>query len=132
MNEDFLEDYKSNVKYEALRMGLQSISEEEQQLLLLRKELNKVKKLREEQKQKDLYIHQLKERIAVLEADREVSNRQNSEIQIIMTERINNLEKYLSEKERVEREYHERIYILETREKENFELQSYINSEKKR
>jgi DNA repair exonuclease SbcCD ATPase subunit len=121
-NRTFLENVKS---------GLRSISQEEQQLLLLRNQLNKIKKIREEQLKKDSLITSLKEKLAIYEHERSSSLRQNSELQEIMSERINTLERHLYEKENIEKLYIEKLEYIEEIKREKIELEEQLINERK-
>jgi DNA repair exonuclease SbcCD ATPase subunit len=121
-NRTFLENVKN---------GLRSISQEEQQLLLLRNQLNKIKKIREEQLKKDSLITSLKEKLAIYEHERSSSLRQNSELQEIMSERINTLERHLYEKENIEKLYIEKLEYIEEIKREKIELEEQLINEKK-
>lgn len=94
--------------------NLSSLNDEEDHLLHLRHQLHKVKKIREDQLRKDQYIAALKERIAVLENERQVYGKQNGELQDIMSERINALERLVVEKETAEKIYIQKIEELTT------------------
>jgi formylmethanofuran dehydrogenase subunit E len=121
-NRTFLENVKN---------GLRSISQEEQQLLLLRNQLNKIKKIREEQLKKDSLITSLKEKLAIYEHERSSSLRQNSELQEIMSERINTLERHLYEKENIEKLYIEKLEYIEEMKREKNECEEQLISERK-
>jgi hypothetical protein len=104
--------------------NLTSLNEEENHLIHLRNQLQKIKKIREEQQKKDQYIASLKQRIAVLEEERQIHGKQNSELHIIMSERISALERYVVEKETAEKLYIQQIEELSiaTREKQSSDI----------
>lgn len=93
--------------FEDVRVGLQSLDDEEENLIILKSHLAKIKKIREEQIRKDEIITTLKERIAVLENEKVTSNRQSFEIEEILSERISVLEKSLRDKNDLEHNYSE-------------------------
>lgn len=103
----------SRTSVEKIRTGLKVVGEEEQQLLSLRQQLTKIKRIREEQLKKDETIAKLQETITVLEYEKATALRQNTELQEIMSERIHTLERYLQEKEAAERVHEERFVVLE-------------------
>lgn len=81
--QDFEELFQSTKSaIDSLKDGLQSISVEEHQLLMLRNQLTKIKKIREEQHKKDSLIATLKERIAVLEHSAKSSEKQSAEVSV--------------------------------------------------
>ncbi len=86
-----------------------ALNDEERNLLHLRQQLQKIKRVREEQAKKDQYISSLKERISVLETERGVERQHCNELHGIMSDRIVALERYLSEKESTEQEYMKKI-----------------------
>ena len=89
---------------EDVRIGLQSLDEEEENLIILKNHLAKIKKIRDEQIRKDGLIVTLKERIAVLENEQNNSNRQNFELEEILSERIFTLENSLKEKNELQQQ----------------------------
>lgn len=109
--EDFLQASKSIT--DNVRQGLELLSTEEDQLLKLRQQLGKIKRLREEQQQKDQVIQQLQERVAVLQHEKTTTGQQNSDLYVIMTERIHTLERHLQERDHVERRLEDQIASLE-------------------
>lgn len=117
---------------DGLRSGLQSITDEEQELLLLRHQLSKIKKIREEQQKKDALIVALNERVAILEHAAANSSRQSSEVQEIMNERILTLERYAAEKDVMEREYLDKIFMLEEKCRSVESLEAELSLERKR
>ncbi len=90
---------------EDVRIGLQSLDDEEENLIILKSHLAKIKKIRDEQIRKDGLIATLKERIAVLENEQVVCNRQSSEMEDILTERISTLENSLRDRNELEINY---------------------------
>lgn len=90
---------------EEIQQGLRNLDEEEENLVLLRGQLSKVKRFREEQAKKDDIIVTLKERIASLEYEKEFSQRQSAELEEIMSERILTLEQSLVERDEVEKQF---------------------------
>ncbi|RYH20126.1 hypothetical protein EON65_24530 [archaeon] len=79
--QDFEELFQSTRSaIDNLKDGLQSISDEEHQLLMLRNQLTKIKKIREEQHKKDALIAALKKRIAVLEHSVKSNEKQSAEV----------------------------------------------------
>lgn len=115
-----------------IRIGLKAVDEEEQQLLHLRTQLAKIKKIREEQVKKDSLIIQLEEKIAVLEHEKVTGQRQNTELHEIMSDRIATLESHLQEKEVNERVYHERVTILERVQQEKGDLEADLEQERRK
>eukprot|EP01031_Cornospumella_fuschlensis_P007223 gene7223-8949_t len=131
--QDFEELFQSTRSaIDSLKDGLQSISDEEHQLLMLRNQLTKIKKIREEQHKKDSLIAALKERIAVLEHSLKGSEKQSAEVCEIMRERIVTLERYVSEKEVTERELRERVWVLEEGTKQTVNLEEQLHEERKK
>ncbi len=128
--EDFLLFNKGSL--EKIRAGLKVVGEEEQQLLALRHQLNKVKRIREEQIKKDDEIKKLQERIHLLEYEKSTALRQNSELHLIMTERIETLERHLLEKENTERIHSERLIVLEREVFDKASLEEEILVERKK
>lgn len=90
---------------EEIQQGLKNLDEEEENLVLLRGQLSKVKRFREEQAKKDEIIATLKERVACLEYEKEFSQRQSAELEEIMSERIVTLEHSLLERDEVEKQF---------------------------
>lgn len=118
--EEFLSTNNSTL--DNICAGLKSISKEEQQLLLLKNQLNKIKKIREEQNKKDLLISNLKEQNALLENERNAQVRYAQDVQEIMSERIHALERALFEKEAQEKSFHEKSSSWEITFKEYEEI----------
>ncbi|KAJ1439374.1 hypothetical protein B484DRAFT_444032, partial [Ochromonadaceae sp. CCMP2298] len=98
-------DISSSHLVDEIQRNLQNLDDEEQNLLLLRGQLSKVKRFREEQAKKDDLIATLQERINILEHDRGFSQRQSAELEEIMSERILTLERSLAENDDLERQY---------------------------
>lgn len=128
--EEFLLFNKGSL--EKIRAGLKIVGEEEQQLLALRHQLNKVKRIREEQVKKDEQIQKLQEHINLLEYEKATALRQNSELHQIMSERIETLERHLLEKETTERIHTERLVVLEREVYEKASLEEEVTIERKR
>lgn len=128
--EEFLLFNKGSL--EKIRAGLKIVGEEEQQLLALRHQLNKVKRIREEQVKKDEQIQKLQEHINLLEYEKATALRQNSELHQIMSERIETLERHLIEKETTERIHTERLVVLEREVYEKASLEEEVTIERKR
>jgi len=118
--EEFLSTNKSTL--DNICAGLKSISKEEQQLLLLKNQLNKIKRIREEQNKKDSLIAALKEQNALLENEKNAQTRYAHDVQEIMSERIHFLEKTLYDKEVQEKSYHEKSLHWDITVKEYEEL----------
>ena len=127
--DDFLETNRTFLQ--SVRNGLKSISQEEQQLLLLRNQLGKIKRIREEQLKKDQLIASLKEKVSIYEHERSISLKQNVELQEIMSERISTLEQHLQEKESLEKSYISKIEVLSSFEKELEHVCHLFNEEKR-
>ncbi len=85
-----------------IRVGLQSLDDEEENLIILKSHLAKIKKIREDQIRKDELVITLKDRINVLENELTVSNRQSFELQEILSERIMTLENSLKDRNDLE------------------------------
>jgi DNA repair exonuclease SbcCD ATPase subunit len=100
-------DFTSTRVIEEIQQGLKHLDEEEHNLMMLRGQLTKVKKFREEQSRKDDIINALRERVASLEYEREFSRKQNAELEEIMTERISALERSLAERDETEKQFAE-------------------------
>jgi predicted nucleic acid-binding Zn-ribbon protein len=128
--EDFLLNSKGSI--EKIRVGLKVVGEEEQQLLALRHQLNKIKRIREEQTKKDEQINKLQEQINLLEYEKATALRQNTELHQIMLERIDTLERHLLEKETSERIHSERLVALEREVYEKATLEEEILVERKK
>jgi hypothetical protein len=131
---DEIEDYLLHSKGspEKIRVGLKVVGEEEQQLLALRHQLNKIKRIREEQSKKDEQIKKLQEQINLLEYEKATALRQNTEMQQIMAERIDTLEGHLLEKESSERTHSERLVVLEREVYDKASLEEEILVERKK
>jgi hypothetical protein len=129
-----IEDYLSSSRLatDKIRAGLKLVGEEEENLKALRAQLAKIKKIREEQLKKDELISQLKEKVVILEYDRSSALKQNTDLQEIMSERINTLERYLTEKEVTEKQYQGRIITLEYQIREYNILQEELELERQR
>jgi hypothetical protein len=129
-----IEDYLSSSRLatDKIRAGLKLVGEEEENLKALRAQLAKIKKIREEQLKKDELISQLKEKVVILEYDRLSALKQNTDLQEIMSERINTLERYLTEKEVTEKQYQGRIITLEYQIREYNILQEELELERQR
>ncbi len=114
---------------EDVRIGLQSLDEEEENLIILKNHLAKIKKIRDEQIRKDGLIVTLKERIAILENEQNISNRQNFELEEILSERIFTLENSLKEKNELQQQLiqaNDHVEILSSRHEDllaDFELE---------
>lgn len=128
--EEFLLFNKGSL--EKIRNGLKIVGEEEQQLLALRSQLNKVKRIREEQLKKDEQIKKLEEKINLLEYEKSTALRQNTELHEIMSERIDTLERHLSEKETTERIHTERLVVLEREVYDKASLEEEVLIERKK
>lgn len=89
---------------EEIQLDLQSLDEEEDNLLMLKGQLSKLRKIREEQSRKDEMISALKERVTALEKEQLFWQRQNKELQDIMADRISELEKSLQGKDEIEQQ----------------------------
>jgi hypothetical protein len=126
--DNYLETHE--ILLENVRDGLKSISHEEQQLLLLRTQLSKIKKIRAEQIQKDNIIASLREKLTIYEFERNTSLRQNSEIQELMSERIATLEQRLMEKESYEKSFFDKRDEFEAIKIERDILEKQLISEK--
>jgi DNA repair exonuclease SbcCD ATPase subunit len=100
-------DFTSTRVIEEIQQGLKHLDEEEHNLMMLRGQLTKVKKFREEQSRKDEIISALRERVSSLEYEREFSRKQNAELEEIMTERISALERSLAERDETEKQFAE-------------------------
>lgn len=98
-------DYDSARIVEEIQQGLRHLDEEEENLVVLRDQLTKVKKFREDQARKDDMIGTLKERVRQLEYEKEFGTRQSAELEEIMSERILTLERSLAERDEVERQF---------------------------
>jgi hypothetical protein len=85
-----------------IRAGLQSLDDEEENLIILKSHLAKIKKIREDQIRKDELVSTLKDRINVLENELLISNRQSFELQEILSERIMTLENSLKDRNDLE------------------------------
>ncbi len=92
--------------------NLSALNDEERNLLHLRQQLQKIKRVREEQAKKDQYISSLKERISVLETERGLERQHCNELHGIMSDRIVALERYLCEKETIEQQYMKKVEDL--------------------
>lgn len=123
---------KTHEFQENVRLGLQSLEEEEENLFILKDQLLKIKKIRQDQIKKDDTIETLRERIAVLEHERLLSNRQHAELQEIMSERIKLLEKSLNEKKGRETEILEYQSFTERIEAEKVSFRVELEQERKR
>ena len=98
-------DFTSSRLVEEIQQGLRTLDEEEDNLMMLRGQLTKVKKFREEQARKDEIIHTLQNRISSLEYEQEFARKQNVELTEIMTERIATLERSIAERDETEKEF---------------------------
>jgi hypothetical protein len=109
-------DFSSAKIVEEIQQGLRHLDEEEDNLVMLRGQLSKVKRFREEQDRKDDLIQTLRDRVANLEYENEFSQRQSNELEHIMKERIMVLEKSLQEKDELESqflEFQEQTHLIE-------------------
>lgn len=125
-------DYASTKIIEEIQQGLQSLDEEEENLVVLRGQLSKVKRFREEQAKKDDIITTLKERIANLEYEKEFSQRQSAELEEIMSERILTLEQSLVERDEVEKQFLEFQVQAEIVEMDRDSLKSDLEAERRK
>eukprot|EP01032_Pedospumella_encystans_P031583 gene31583-35656_t len=123
-------DYDSARIVEEIQQGLRHLDEEEENLVVLRDQLTKVKKFREEQARKDDMIGTLQERIRQLEYEREFGTRQSAELEEIMSERILTLERSLAERDEVERQFLEFQVRAQAVEDERDELKVELSAER--
>jgi DNA repair exonuclease SbcCD ATPase subunit len=98
-------DYASARVVEDIQQSLRNLDEEEENLVLLKGQLSKVKRFREEHARKDDIIKTLRDRIASLEYEREFANKQSIELEEIMADRIAVLERSLAERDETEKEF---------------------------
>ncbi len=98
--------------FDGMENNLSALNDEERNLLHLRQQLQKIKRVREEQAKKDQYISSLKERISVLETERGLERQHCNELHGIMSDRIVALERYLCEKETIEQQYMKKVEDL--------------------
>jgi DNA repair exonuclease SbcCD ATPase subunit len=98
-------DYASARVVEDIQQSLRNLDEEEENLVLLKGQLSKVKRFREEHARKDDIIKTLRDRIASLEHEREFANKQSIELEEIMADRIAVLERSLAERDETEKEF---------------------------
>jgi DNA repair exonuclease SbcCD ATPase subunit len=98
-------DYSSTRVVEDIQQSLRNLDEEEENLVLLKGQLSKVKRFREEHARKDDIIKTLRDRIASLEYEREFANKQSIELEEIMADRIAVLERSLAERDETEKEF---------------------------
>jgi DNA repair exonuclease SbcCD ATPase subunit len=98
-------DYSSARVVEDIQQSLRNLDEEEENLVLLKGQLSKVKRFREEHARKDDIIKTLRDRIASLEYEREFANKQSIELEEIMADRIAVLERSLAERDETEKEF---------------------------
>lgn len=117
---------------EDLRLGLQYLDNEEENLMILKSHLSKIKKIREEQIRKEGIVEVLHERVAVLEKELTTATRQSTEIQEILTERISFLESSLKGKDELEVKYAELIRYSEHLSEQNNRLTADLKSEAER
>jgi len=125
-------DYDSARIVEEIQQGLKHLDEEEENLVVLRDQLTKVKRFREEQARKDDMIATLQERMRQLEYEKEFGIRQSAELEEIMSERILTLERSLAERDEVERQFLEFQVQAEVIEMERDSLKSELHAEKER
>lgn len=111
---------------------MRSLDEEEGNLLMLKGQLTKVKRFREEQARKDDIIKALRDRVASLEYEREFSRKQSAELEDIMTDRISALERSLAERDETEKEFAAYQVQAEMVEMERDSLKEELEAEKKR
>jgi len=105
---DALDAYTDSLAMiEDVRAGLQSLDDEEENLIILKSHLAKIKKIREEQIRKDGLIATLKQRIAVLENEQTAAHRQHFEMEEILSERIAALENQLRDKNELQFNFEE-------------------------
>lgn len=123
-------DYDSARIVEEIQQGLRHLDEEEENLVVLRDQLTKVKKFREEQARKDDMIGTLQERIRQLEYEKEFGTRQSAELEEIMSERILTLERSLAERDEVERQFLEFQVRAQAVEDERDELKVELSAER--
>jgi chromosome segregation ATPase len=98
-------DYASARVVEDIQQSLRNLDEEEENLVLLKGQLSKVKRFREEHARKDDIIKTLRDRIASLEHEREFASKQSIELEEIMADRIAVLERSLAERDETEKEF---------------------------
>ena len=114
---------------EDLRLGLQYLDNEEENLIILKSHLSKIKKIREEQIRKDSIVEVLQERVAVLEKELLTATRQSAEIQEILTERISFLETSLKGKDELEYKLIEVTKYSESLSEQNTRLLADLKTE---
>lgn len=114
---------------EDLRLGLQYLDNEEENLMILKNHLTKIKKIREEQIRKDSIVEILHERVASLEKELATVTRQSADIQEILTERIAFLENALKGKDELEFKFTELTKYSETLSQSNMKLVTDLKSE---
>jgi ElaB/YqjD/DUF883 family membrane-anchored ribosome-binding protein len=98
-------EYASARVVEDIQQSLRNLVEEEENLVLLKGQLSKVKRFREEHARKDDIIKTLRDRISSLEHEREFANKQSIELEEIMADRIAVLERSLAERDETEKEF---------------------------
>jgi len=125
-------DYNSARIVEEIQQGLKHLDEEEENLVVLRDQLTKVKRFREEQARKDDMIATLQERMRQLEYEKEFGTRQSAELEEIMSERILTLERSLAERDEVEKQFLEFQVQSEVIEMERDSLKGELQAEKER
>ena len=89
----------SSFMIQDLQLNLNRLDEEETNLLLLKSQLVKIKKITDEKNKKDEMINILSKRISILEYEKDIQAKNNHELNSIITERIETLEALIVEKD---------------------------------
>lgn len=95
----FTNTTSSSIMIQDLQSNLNRLDEEESNLLLLKSQLVKIKKITDEKNKKDEMIHILSKRISSLEYEKDIQTKNNHELNNIFTERIETLESLIVEKD---------------------------------
>ena len=98
---------------EEIQYDMDRLTEEENNLLVLKAQIIKIKKIQDEKNKKDELIEVLTKRLSALEHDLEHQHRTNKELCDIMTDRIYELEKTLLQKDHVVEDLELKIINLE-------------------
>jgi hypothetical protein len=98
---------------EEIQYDMERLTEEENNLLVLKAQIIKIKKIQDEKNKKDELIEVLTKRLSALEHDLEHQHRTNKELCDIMTDRIYELEKTLLQKDHVVEDLELKIINLE-------------------
>lgn len=98
---------------EEIQNDMERLTEEENNLLVLKAQIIKIKKIQDEKNKKDELIEVLTKRLSALEHDVEHQHRTNKELCDIMTDRIYELEKTLLQKDHVIEDLELKIVNLE-------------------